>query len=74
MSFCNYTRLWLLMEAHTHKKSDGFGPHYDMYQCFLDNNMLQGILAEYFKHTTMQTVSICASIRIFRDFTFFKGA
>lgn len=43
-----------------------------MYYCFLDNSMPLGMLAEYFK-TTEQTVTICASIRIFRDLTSFKG-
>lgn len=38
-----------------YEKSSGFGPHY-MYHCFLDNNMPSGILAQYFRKTTVHTV------------------
>ena len=43
-----------------------------MYHGFLDNNMPSGILAEYFKKSTVQRVSICASIRVVGDVTSFR--
>lgn len=43
-----------------------------MYHGFLDNNMPSGILAEYFRKSTVQRVSICASIRVVGDVTSFR--
>lgn len=42
-----------------------------MYHGFLDNNMPSDIVAEYFRKSTVQCLSICASIRVVGDVTSF---